>query len=284
MPRSHELSSLRNLGPASQQWLGAVGLRTRADLERIGAVNAYRLLKGQGYRVTLNMVYAIEGALRDCDWKRLPATLKTRLQAEAQDAVRPRCAWAGYDPLYVRYHDLEWGVPVHDDRLLFEFLILEGAQAGLSWITILRKREAYRQAFDDFDARRIARYDRRRMAALLKNPGIVRNRLKIASTVSNARAFLSVQREFGSFDNYLWRFVGGKPLQARRRSLRDVPARSPESDALSKDLMARGFRFVGSTICYAFMQAVGMVNDHTTDCFRGRALTGVGRSSRKQRN
>ncbi len=185
--------------------------------------------------------------------------------------LRPRCRWAGDDPLYVRYHDEEWGVPVHDDRHLFEFLILEGAQAGLSWITILRKREAYRAAFDEFDPARVARYDGRRMTQLLRNPGIVRNRLKIASAVSNARAFLAVQTEFGRFDQYLWRFVDGHPRVNRWRSHRDVPAHTAASDALSKDLMQRGFRFVGSTICYAFMQATGMVNDHTTDCFRHRA-------------
>lgn len=181
-----------------------------------------------------------------------------------------RCAWAGHDPLYIRYHDSEWGVPVADARTLFEFLILEGAQAGLSWITILRKREAYRAAFDGFDPARVARYDRRRMARLLRDPGIVRNRLKIEAAVANARAFLAVQDEFGSFDRYVWRFVGGRPQVNRPATLAQVPARTPASDALSKDLQQRGFRFVGSTICYAFMQAVGMVDDHTRDCFRAR--------------
>ncbi len=179
-----------------------------------------------------------------------------------------RCAWAGTDPLMIRYHDREWGSPVHDDRRLFEFLLLEGAQAGLSWSTILRKRENYRKAFDGFDPRKIARYTSRTIARLLKDDGIVRNRLKIESAVSNAKAFLEVQKEFGSFDAYIWRFVGGMVQQGRRRSLRDIPASTPESDAMSKDLKRRGFRFVGSTICYAFMQAVGMVNDHTSDCFR----------------
>ncbi|MFZ5512097.1 MAG: DNA-3-methyladenine glycosylase I [Pseudomonadota bacterium] len=181
---------------------------------------------------------------------------------------RIRCAWCGDDPLYQAYHDHEWGVPVHDDRLLFEFLILEGAQAGLSWLTILRKREAYRRAFDGFDAARIARYDEGKRAALLADPGIVRNRLKIDAAMVNARAFLAVQEQYGSFDAYVWRFVGGEPRINAPRSLQEVPARSAESDALSKDLAKRGFKFVGSTICYAFMQAVGMVNDHTTDCFR----------------
>jgi DNA-3-methyladenine glycosylase I len=183
-----------------------------------------------------------------------------------------RCAWCGTDPLYVAYHDDEWGVPVHDDRLLFEMLILEGAQAGLSWITILRKRENYRKAFDGFRAARIARYDARRIRTLLADAGIVRNRLKIQATIGNARAFLDVQKECGSFDRYIWQFVGGKPVVNRRGSMKDVPASTPESDAMSKDLKKRGFRFVGSTICYAFMQAVGMVNDHTADCFRHRQV------------
>ena len=182
------------------------------------------------------------------------------------------CAWAGDDPLMRRYHDEEWGVPAHDDRRLFEFLTLEGAQAGLSWSTILRKRENYREAFAAFDPARVARFDSRRRASLMKNPGIVRNRLKIESTVSNARLFLEVRKEFGSFDKYVWGFVGGKSIQNRRRSLREVPARSPESDALSADLKRRGFRFVGSTIMYAFMQAVGMVNDHEISCYRYREI------------
>ena len=180
-----------------------------------------------------------------------------------------RCAWAQSEP-NISYHDREWGTPVHDDRLLFEFLILEGAQAGLSWETILKKRDAYRKAFDNFDPRRVARYTPARVEKLMNNPGIVRNRLKIESTVSNAKAFLSVQKEFGSFDSYVWSFVGGKPRVNCWDSFKKVPAFSPESDALSQDLRRRGFRFVGSTICYAFMQAVGMVNDHTRDCFRSR--------------
>jgi DNA-3-methyladenine glycosylase I len=181
-----------------------------------------------------------------------------------------RCTWAGSDPLYVRYHDDEWGVPVHDDRKLFEMLILEGAQAGLSWITILRKRPAYRKAFDRFDARKIATYDARKVRALMADAGIVRNRLKIESAIGNARAFLDVQREFGSFDAYIWQFVGGAPKVSRPRSMADIPARTAESDAMSRDLKRRGFRFVGSTICYAFMQAVGMVNDHVAGCPAGR--------------
>lgn len=179
-----------------------------------------------------------------------------------------RCGWVSADPLYIQYHDEEWGVPAHDDRHLFEMLCLEGAQAGLSWITILRKRENYRAAFDNFDATKIAGYDEGKIAELLANPGIVRNRLKVNAFVKNARAFLEVQAAFGSFDAYLWRFVGGQPLQAQRASLRDVPAQTPEAEAMSKDLKKRGFTFVGPTICYAFMQACGMVNDHTVDCFR----------------
>jgi DNA-3-methyladenine glycosylase I len=185
-----------------------------------------------------------------------------------------RCPWAGTDPLYVRYHDVEWGVPVHNDRRLFEMLILEGAQAGLSWITILRKRPAYRKAFDGFDPRKVARYSAARQRALLRNPGIVRNRLKINSAVTNARAFLDVQKEFRSFDRYVWQFVGGRPMVNRPRSLKDVPPRSAVSDALSKDLKMRGFRFVGSTICYAFMQAVGLVNDHIRGCPAARGRRG----------
>jgi DNA-3-methyladenine glycosylase I len=170
--------------------------------------------------------------------------------------------------LYIAYHDKEWGVPVHDDRTLFEFLLLEGAQAGLSWITILRKREAYRSAFDGFDVEKVARYDRRKVERLLANPGIVRNRLKVESAVKNARAFLEVQEEFGSFARYQWAFVDGKPIVNQRRALSDIPARSEVSDAYSKDLKRRGFSFVGSTIIYAHMQAVGMVNDHLVSCFR----------------
>lgn len=191
-----------------------------------------------------------------------------------------RCRWALRSPEEIAYHDEEWGVPVHDDRRLFEFLILEGAQAGLSWTTILRKREAYRRAFDRFDPKKVARYDARKVRALLADPGIVRNRLKIESTVGNARAFLGVQKEFGTFDAYVWRFVGGKPKVNAPRRLEDVPARTADSDAMSADLKERGFRFVGSTICYAFMQAVGMVNDHAVTCFRHRALAPRRRSAR----
>jgi len=179
-----------------------------------------------------------------------------------------RCAWAGTDPLVVRYHDTEWGVRLHDDRRLFEFLVLEGAQAGLSWITILRKRENYRQAFDGFDPQRVAGYDAARIDQLLGNPNIVRNRRKIEAAVRNARVVLEIQDEFGSFDAYLWRFVAGRPRINRWKTIRAVPAETPESQSLSKDLIRRGCTFVGPTIGYAFMQAVGMVNDHTVDCFR----------------
>jgi DNA-3-methyladenine glycosylase I len=176
---------------------------------------------------------------------------------------RPRCSWCGTDPLYCKYHDEEWGRPLHDDRRLFEMLILEGAQAGLSWITILRKRPAYRKAFDRFDPRKVARYSAAKKRALMKDAGIVRNHLKIEAAVANAKAFLNVQKEFGSFDRYVWQFVGGKPIVNRPKSHSGIPARTEISDALSKDLKKRGFKFVGSTICYAFMQAVGMVDDHT---------------------
>ncbi|HEX5133317.1 MAG TPA: DNA-3-methyladenine glycosylase I [Candidatus Krumholzibacteria bacterium] len=179
-----------------------------------------------------------------------------------------RCAWPGDDPLMLAYHDEEWGTPLHDDRRLFEFLILEGAQAGLSWRTILHKRANYRRAFDRFDAKKIAAYRAADVRRLLGDAGIVRNRLKIESTIDNASAFLAVQREFGSFDAYIWSFVGGKPVQNAWESLRELPAKTAISDAMSKDLKKRGFRFVGSTICYAFMQATGMVNDHTATCFR----------------
>jgi DNA-3-methyladenine glycosylase I len=180
---------------------------------------------------------------------------------------KKRCGWVTADPLYIRYHDEEWGRPVHDDRTHFEFLILEGAQAGLSWSTILQKRENYRRAFERFDPAKVARFRSARIEALLRDPGIVRNRAKVTSAVENARAFLEVQREHGSFDAFAWSFVGGKPIRRRPRSLRDIPATSPESDAFSKALKARGFGFVGSTICYAHMQACGLVDDHVQGCF-----------------
>lgn len=183
-----------------------------------------------------------------------------------------RCGWVNDSQLYIDYHDKEWGVPVHDDNALFERIILEGAQAGLSWYTILRKREHYREAFDRFDPVRVAAYDERKMDELLGNPGIVRNRLKIESAVKNAKAFLNVQQEFGTFDAYIWSFVGGKPIENRWRTLAEVPAKTPISDVMSKDLKKRGFTFVGSTICYALMQATGMVQDHVTSCYRHKEI------------
>jgi DNA-3-methyladenine glycosylase I len=176
------------------------------------------------------------------------------------------------DPIYIEYHDKEWGVPLHDDQKLFELLILEGAQAGLSWITVLKKRDNYRKAFDNFDAKKIVKYNEKKVEALMQNEGIIRNRLKILSTIGNAKAYLAVQEEFGSFDKYIWQFTGHKTIQNKREGMKDIPARTPESDAMSKDLLKRGFKFVGSTICYAFMQASGMVNDHITGCFRYKEL------------
>jgi len=184
--------------------------------------------------------------------------------------MKSRCPWPGDDPLYIAYHDDEWGVPSHDNRHLFEMLNLEGAQAGLSWITILRKRENYRRAFANWDATKIARFGEKDFARLMADAGIVRNRLKIRATIANAQAYLAVRKEFGSFDRYLWQFVGGKPLKNRRRGLGEIPARTAEADAMSRDLKKRGFRFVGPTICYAFMQATGMVDDHLATCFRSR--------------
>jgi DNA-3-methyladenine glycosylase I len=186
-----------------------------------------------------------------------------------------RCPWVDLTkPDYVEYHDREWGVPVHEDRLIFEFLTLEAAQAGLSWYTVLRKRAAYQEAFAGFHPAKVARFGKRQNAALLKNPGIIRNRLKIGAAINNAARFLAVQEEFGSFDSYIWRFVGGRPIVHRVKSLKDYPTSTPESDALSRDLKKRGFNFVGSTICYAHMQATGMVNDHSLDCFRRREIIG----------
>lgn len=183
-----------------------------------------------------------------------------------KDKSAGRCSWCGDDPLYVAYHDEEWGKPCHDERMLFELLILEGAQAGLAWITVLRKRDSYRQAFDNFDVEKIARYNDRDVERLMNDPGIVRNRLKINATITNARAYLRLREEFGGLDAYLWRFVDGKPLQPKRRGMGEVPAKTDVSDALSKDLAKRGFKFVGSTICYAYMQAIGMINDHVATC------------------
>ena len=184
-----------------------------------------------------------------------------------QPESKQRCPWA-FDEIYIRYHDTEWGVPLHDDQKLFEFIILEGAQAGLSWHTVLKKRENYRKAFANFDAEKVARFNEAKIQKLLNDPGIIRNKLKVRSAVQNAKAFLKVQEEFGSFDAYIWRFVDGRPIQNTRKTMKDIPAVTRESDAMSKDLIGRGFKFVGSTICYAHMQATGMVNDHLVSCFR----------------
>ena len=198
-----------------------------------------------------------------------------------------RCAWVSSDPLYIAYHDTEWGVPVFDDRKLFEFLLLEGAQAGLSWLTVLKKRENYRKAFSNFDPARVAGFTEKKIQSLLNDPGIIRNRLKVRSAVTNAAAFLEIQKEFGSFAEYSWRFTGGKPIKNCFKSIREIPARTPESDAFSKDLKKRGFKFVGSTIIYAHMQAIGMVNDHTVDCFRygevGGEVKGAGALGQDER-
>lgn len=202
------------------------------------------------------------------DQRRIPQTTGDNCMSNQIE----RCAWAGSDPLYQRYHDQEWGVPCRDDRTLFEFLILEGAQAGLSWITVLRKRAHYRQAFDQFDPEKVARYGPRKIEQLLDDPGIIRNRLKVLASITNAKQFLEVQEEFGDFATFLWRFVDDQPVTNHWPSPEQVPATTPESDALSRELKRRGFKFVGSTICYAYMQAVGMVNDHTLDCFRHREL------------
>ncbi len=199
---------------------------------------------------------------------RLPFLFKSGQGNFGSIAMKKRCAWCGADPLYITYHDEDWGVPVHDDRLLFEMLILEGAQAGLSWLTILRKRQNYRTAFDNFDAAKVADYSQADLDRLLANPGIIRNRLKIESAIKNARGVLAILEEFGTLDSFLWRYVEGIPLQNARKSIADIPARTKISDLMSRDLKRRGFNFVGPTICYAFMQSVGMVNDHTIDCFR----------------
>jgi len=190
------------------------------------------------------------------------------IRSKQKNDMPIRCRWAGNDPLYIRYHDTEWGVPLHDDAKLFEFLVLEGAQAGLSWLTVLKKRENYRSAFDNFDVKKISAYDSFKVQKLLSDSGIVRNRLKIEATVQNARAFQNVQTKFGSVDRYIWRFVGGRPIRNRWKAESQIPTQTPESTAMSKDLKQHGFRFVGPTICYAFMQAVGMVNDHVVRCFR----------------
>ncbi len=191
---------------------------------------------------------------------------------KGKDKTIERCAWVSNDPLYIDYHDHEWGVPIHNDRLLFEFLILEGMQAGLSWFTILKRRESFRKAFDHFNANKIAKYDQQKIKQLLADPGIIRNKLKVESVILNAQGFLKIKKEMGSFSSYIWSFVDNKPIKNHFRTLKEIPATTTISDKLSKDLKKRGFKFVGSTICYAFMQAVGMVNDHTTNCFRYKEI------------
>ena len=198
----------------------------------------------------------------------------TRMQASARQSSKKRCTWAGSDPLYLAYHDREWGTPVHRDRKLFEMLVLEGAQAGLSWLTILKKRDNYRKAFCGFDAEKVARFDRRKIARLLEDPGIVRNRAKVEAAVGNARVLLSIREEYKTFNRFCWQFVDGRPLVNRRRSVRGIPAKTQRSEAMSRELIRRGMKFVGPTICYAFMQATGMVNDHTVSCFRHAELIG----------
>jgi len=200
------------------------------------------------------------------------------------EKAKIRCGWGTQDPLYLEYHDQEWGAPVHADHKLFEFLALEGAQAGLSWLTILKKRQNFRKAFDHFDPRRSALYEEKKIQQLLSDKGIIRNRGKIEAIIQNARAFLDIQKEFGSFDSYIWQFVGGKPRQNAWKTLKDIPSQTQESEAISKDLIKRGFKFVGSTICYAFMQAVGMVNDHTTDCFRYGEINKASKSYPKMKS
>ncbi|MCB1916241.1 MAG: DNA-3-methyladenine glycosylase I [Rhodocyclaceae bacterium] len=274
------LAQLPNLGPRSAAWLADIGIRDLATLQRIGVAESLRRLLAAGHRPSLNLAYALTAGLEGRHWQSLDADERSALvlmmdglrRAHTSATDRGRCGWCGDDPRYVRYHDEEWGVPVHDERKLFEFLVLEGAQAGLSWITILRKREGYRRAFADFDPAAVAAFSEADAQALLADTGIVRNRAKIQATIGNARAFLELQARYGSFDRFVWDFVDGHPRVNHWRSLAEVPATTAESDALSKALKAAGFKFVGSTICYAHMQATGMVNDHLVSCFRHAEL------------
>ncbi len=272
------IDKLPNLGPKSAAWLAAVGIGDVAALRRLGVAEAIRRLLAGGIKPSLNLAYALHAGLDGRHWQDLQADERSALvlmmdglrrEAEARAAMaRERCQWCGDDPLYVGYHDREWGVPVHDERKLFEFIVLEGAQAGLSWITILRKREAYRRAFAGFDPAAVAAFGEADVEALMRDAGIVRNRAKIAATIGNARAFLELQTRHGSFDRFIWDFVDGRPRTNHWRTMAEVPATTAESDALGKALKAAGFKFVGSTICYAHMQATGMVNDHLVTCFR----------------
>jgi len=281
--RGDPIDKLRNLGPKSAAWLAAVGIEDVEALHRLGVAEAIRRLLAGGFKPSLNLAYALQAGLEGRHWQDLPADERSALvlmmdglrrEADARAAMaRERCPWCGEDPLYVDYHDKEWGVPVHDDRSLFEFIVLEGAQAGLSWITILRKRKAYRSAFAGFDPTAVAAFGEADIDALMHDAGIVRNRAKIAATIGNARAFLELQARHGSFDRFVWDFVDGRPRTNHWRTMTEVPATTAESDALSKALKSAGFKFVGSTICYAHMQATGMVNDHLTSCFRHAELT-----------
>ena len=283
MPRA-PLAQLPNLGPRSAAWLSEVGIDDIDTLRRLGVAETFRRLLAAGRKPSLNLAYALSAGLEGRHWRDLSADERSGLvlmvdglrreRVESPVAERGRCGWCGDDPLYVRYHDDEWGVPVHDERKLFEFVVLEGAQAGLSWITILRKREGYRRAFAGFDPATVADFTETDVDALLQDAGIVRNRAKIRATIGNAQAFLELQARNGSFDRFVWDFVDGRPRVNRWRTLAEVPATTPASDAMSKALKAAGFRFVGSTICYAHMQATGMVNDHLLSCFRHAELAG----------
>jgi len=280
----------RNIGPTSREWLRAVGIETFEELERLGSAEAWRrAMERFPERVSVVLLYALEGALLGLPWNELPPEVVRRLDAVVgrpltngttsmrkegtltgpalADDGRTRCGWVGRDPLDIAYHDEEWGVPEKDDLALFERLLLEGFQAGLSWSTILKKREGFRRAFDGFDPKRIAAYGDADIARLLADPGIVRNRLKVAAAVTNARAFLAAMDEPGGFSGLVWSFAP-PPRAVRPATLAEIPATTPESDGMSKELKRRGFKFVGSTICYAFMQSAGLVDDHVAGCFR----------------
>ncbi len=292
---SVEASDLRralNLGPTSTQWLLDAGITSLAQVRALGVSGVFEKLLQKGLSPSLNLAYALEGALQNCHWQKLSAATRGQLilaidavrqrnkqesdLPPAEHAMQPshatRCSWCGSDSLYVHYHDTEWGVPLHDEHGQFEQLILEGAQAGLSWITILRKREGYRAAFHQFNPERVARMTEADVSQLLQNPGIVRHRGKIEAAISNAQAWLNLREKHDSVDAWLWQFVDGTPQQNHWQNISHVPASTAISDKLSRELKRNGFRFVGSTTCYAFMQAVGMVNDHFTDCFRHAEL------------
>ncbi|MBL8482467.1 MAG: DNA-3-methyladenine glycosylase I [Rhodocyclaceae bacterium] len=280
-PPGGDLAHASGLGPKSAQMLARIGITRLAQVAELGVPEVLRKLLEAGQNPTLNLAYALAGALENIPWQQVArsqrATLGLQVAAlrEAAAAARqPRCAWCLADADYIAYHDQEWGVPERDDHRLFELLTLEGAQAGLSWLTVLRKREGYRAAFAQFDPVRVAAFGTADVEAILQSPQVVRHRGKIESTVSNARAVLAVQQEFGSLADFLWGFVDGKPIINRWRSLDEIPASTDRSQALSCALRKRGFNFVGPTICYAFMQAAGLVCDHLVDCFRYRELAG----------